>query len=402
MIPPEDSVEERDPGTVWVYGEKLYYRSEEDSHIKLEGDGRTTALTDVGTMWIQNGNLFYVDDWGEERRLEAEALGSADGEPGSIWLEDQRLTFVDADGQKCRVPLPGGESGTGDDGNGSNDPDDGDAVADSVAIDSLSVQPLSVTAGETIQFDATLVNTGEAGSERVWLFVGERFVKPVDIQIDGYTERQFTHTVSTTWEDTGASFATLQLFESPAKERVPLSVAAGETALSLSFGPIRGAITHAATELDVPVTITNEGTTSVTADVEAQAGSGPASQTVTVPADGEVSAELTVPVEADPSEDLAVSARIVSDQVVDSVQTDVEVKPPFKQEVAGNNPGSEHADGLYRDITGDGSVGQSDVTEFFEIQHREAMKRPAYFDFSGNGKVGHGDVIDLFEFVATN
>lgn len=64
-------------------------------------------------------------------------------------------------------------------------------------------------------------------------------------------------------------------------------------------------------------------------------------------------------------------------------------------------PQDVDGDGRYEDVTGDGALGQADVSVFFEYQHRDVVKNHTeYFDYSGNGKVTHGDVAVLIDVVA--
>ncbi|WP_276255895.1 family 43 glycosylhydrolase [Halomontanus rarus] len=56
-------------------------------------------------------------------------------------------------------------------------------------------------------------------------------------------------------------------------------------------------------------------------------------------------------------------------------------------------------DGHYRDVTGDGSVTQSDVVEYFQ-NLSEWDERADLFDYTDDGRVSQTDVVDLFEYVA--
>lgn len=58
-----------------------------------------------------------------------------------------------------------------------------------------------------------------------------------------------------------------------------------------------------------------------------------------------------------------------------------------------------NGDDLYRDVTGDESVTNGDVVDFFGNQHTPSWKRPDLFDFGGDGNVGQHDVLALFQYV---
>ncbi|GAB3040593.1 fibronectin type III domain-containing protein [Natronobiforma cellulositropha] len=63
-------------------------------------------------------------------------------------------------------------------------------------------------------------------------------------------------------------------------------------------------------------------------------------------------------------------------------------------------PADLTGDGLYEDVTGDGTLGFNDVVVFFDnLDDPVIVDNPARFDFSGTGDVGFADVIALFELV---
>lgn len=68
--------------------------------------------------------------------------------------------------------------------------------------------------------------------------------------------------------------------------------------------------------------------------------------------------------------------------------------------VDGSVPKDVNGDGLYRDITGDGSVTNSDVNAFFGNQHTSVIDDyPEAYDYTGDGDVSQADVNALFDYV---
>ena len=69
-------------------------------------------------------------------------------------------------------------------------------------------------------------------------------------------------------------------------------------------------------------------------------------------------------------------------------------------EVDGQTVCDLNGDGHYRDVNGDGTLTNGDVTTFFENQHAPAWdERTDLFDFTGDDNVGQADVIELFAHV---
>ena len=67
------------------------------------------------------------------------------------------------------------------------------------------------------------------------------------------------------------------------------------------------------------------------------------------------------------------------------------------EDVDGQTVCDLNGDGHYRDVNGDGTLTNGDVTTFFENQHTPSWdERTDLFDFTGDGNVGQADVIDLF------
>jgi PKD repeat protein len=57
-------------------------------------------------------------------------------------------------------------------------------------------------------------------------------------------------------------------------------------------------------------------------------------------------------------------------------------------------------DGIYEDLTGDGSLSFVDVELFFhQMDWIETHLPIANFDFNGNGRIDFDDVVDLFQMV---
>lgn len=89
--------------------------------------------------------------------------------------------------------------------------------------------------------------------------------------------------------------------------------------------------------------------------------------------------------------------------VDDGVDTDVSAKRVSVLErltVDDRVPTQVDGSQRYWDFTGDGSVTNADVTEFFgEIADPTVNANPRYFDYDGNGEVGQSDVQALFDAV---
>jgi hypothetical protein len=81
-----------------------------------------------------------------------------------------------------------------------------------------------------------------------------------------------------------------------------------------------------------------------------------------------------------------------------AVRTEQEQPPPIGDFT--NPPTDQDDDGLYEDITGDGTLGFNDVVELF--QHRNdptVQSNQEAFDFNGNGQFDFDDIVKLYEKV---
>jgi PKD repeat protein len=66
-----------------------------------------------------------------------------------------------------------------------------------------------------------------------------------------------------------------------------------------------------------------------------------------------------------------------------------------------NSPQDLDGDGLYEDLSGDGSLSFVDVELYFhQMDWIEDNLPVANFDFNGNGRIDFDDIVDLFEMVA--
>ena len=142
-----------------------------------------------------------------------------------------------------------------------------------------------------------------------------------------------------------------------------------------------------------------DGTTAISdLDIHAEVGHGAAlTQTVT---DVEVTdGPLTVAFEAS-VENAKVSAIRVSETDDGPTESCGGVEGASSADVDGHTVCDLDGDGHYRDVNGDGTLTNGDVTTFFSNQHAPAWnERTDLFDFTGDGNVGQADVIELFTHV---
>jgi PKD repeat protein len=64
------------------------------------------------------------------------------------------------------------------------------------------------------------------------------------------------------------------------------------------------------------------------------------------------------------------------------------------------SPRDLNGDGLYEDLTGDGTFSFTDVEVFFhQMDWVEANLPIENFDFNGNGRIDFDDIVDLFQMI---
>lgn len=243
----------------------------------------------------------------------------------------------------------------------------------------------------TLTVEAAVTNQG-AGTDR----------QPVELEVDGEVRAEETvelaagQTQVLTFEaDVSVGNAAVSVGSETDEARAAVRVG---PELSVSIEPARDPVTHAAEVVSVEATVENASDEAATVDLVGDGGAETATTPVTVAGGGSETATLAVPIQPDPASDLTVAVRADLDGVPLATDTaTLGVVGELDVEVEGQTPAPHGEDGLYRDLNGDGSVTNSDVTLFFRNQHVEPIDgKPAYFDFNGNGKVGQGDVKQLF------
>lgn len=251
--------------------------------------------------------------------------------------------------------------------------------------------PSETDAGEAVEIYSEAFNRQGPGTERVSVTVGDEVLFDRDVYMDYEGNREFE------WEwtpDPGTRGEHQIVYESESdRETKTITVDPQPVPVDASLPTFL----ETGEQFAVDVNVTNEGDGTDVHTVVVTAGETTVTERdVTVePGDqrslalrGNLSSSLagqrtTLAVASD-THQTNVSARIVADCMEVDSRTVCDV----------------NGDGLYRDFNADGAVSQTDVSEFFGVQHRSAYKRDE-FDFNENGDVGHDDVITLFEYVST-
>lgn len=251
-----------------------------------------------------------------------------------------------------------------------------------------------VAPGDEVQFDVQVRNLGEG-----------RDVQPVELTFGD-------EVVDTTTVDLGAGNATTVTLSGTAPEgrsepirasvegltdNASSSVVTTTPPLDVSIEDVRDPITHATEEVDVTIEVSNPASYEQTASVAVLGGpENVTTANVTVAAGG--SKSVTVSADVDPAGNDTQTITVATSGATDD--RTVDVAEPLDLTLEGQyEPGPSGSDGLYRDVTGDGRVTQTDVIALLEHQHRSVIQdRPEYFDYSGNGAVNQFDVVELFEY----
>lgn len=445
-------------GSIWVEGDSLHFVTSHPSGRRIEYELSGTVHESEpgipGSIWIERGSLAFLgesgrkvvvggdDDGGSDLALSADGLdlesttvtagdtvevtarytneGAAGTETAMLYLGSQSVDetsfSVDA-GESGSVTLSGRTTSedVGQPGVVVDFESGGAARSDlyveedttppgDFTITSFTAEPERVAVGDSVTLSVEAKNSGGEQTVHSVLDIGDRNVVDTEFTLSGGDTGGGSEPFTVREGDLGTEQATWTLEGAGVSATTPLEVVEAGSDLSLSLDGVRSPVTHATTELDVPATVTNDRVDAATVEVAAAAGSGQTTETVEVAAGETASVVPTVPVDADPSGNLSVSIEAVtsSGDSVGSASATVGVVDALDVTIGDNDPSPGGSDGLYRDIDGDGSVGQGDVAAFFNYQHREELKQPAYFDFSGNGQVSHGDVKALADYVALN
>ena len=334
-------------------------------------------------------------------------------------VADEQVVSLDVDGletDNTTVEIVGGdattetltiETGEDDAGNytAAVTTDDDDQTTTVTVLEPAAFQITEVSAnepvaGEDIEVTTTIENTGDVSDEQtVSLDVDGLDTASTTVELDGGDATTETLTIETTDGDAGNYTAAVTTDDASQ----PIDVTVTDTiGPKFELGEVTVSDTVAGDALEVSAVIENTGDELGTVTVNASAAAfGTDETTVDVAANETETAMLTLETEMYQAGTHDLTVESAGESETESVM----VSPPPVSEDADAPTDMEMADGLYEDITGDGTLTIADIQMLFEsLENDEVQQNSEFYDFAGLNpdEVTIFDIQALFNLYAEN